>query len=89
MKKPRVRLVKMRTDRKLKQRDVAAGLNITTSYYGMIETGERTPDFELSGKIAVFFGVSNDVLYNIFFGDSDNETLINEQTEFLPEAANV
>lgn len=74
MKKPRLKLINIRKNdpRKLKQREVAAVIGVTASYYGMIELGDRTPDLELAKKIADFWGVS---IEELFFNDLINKTL--------------
>jgi len=51
----RIELIYLRKQNQLTQEDVAKSLNITTSYYGMIEQGVRTPSLELAGRIATFF----------------------------------
>lgn len=65
----RRKLIKLRTDKGLKQKDVAEALNITTSYYGMIEQGKRTPNLELARMIAQYFEKS---IEEIFFNDTNN-----------------
>lgn len=52
------------------QQDVAKMLNITTSHYGFIETGARTPSLKLAKKISDLYGMSIDKL---FFGDDCDE----------------
>jgi putative transcriptional regulator len=68
-----VKLIGLRQAAKLKQKDVARELGITTSYYGMIETGVRTPDLELAQKIAVYWNKS---IEELFFDTQNNEMLI-------------
>lgn len=75
MKKVRTRLIELRKKQNLKQRDVAKAVEITTSYYGMIEVGDRTPKLELARKIAQFFGVK---MEDLFFEDSHNDPLSDE-----------
>lgn len=65
-------LIRLRTQRKLKQRQVASSLGITTSYYGMIEQGVRTPSLKTSKKIADFYGVN---VEEIFFTSTNNSML--------------
>lgn len=55
MKNPRVTLITLRKDRNFRQKDIAKALGITTSYYGMIEQGSRTPNLKLANEIAIFF----------------------------------
>jgi putative transcriptional regulator len=49
----RVELIKLRGNKP--QREIAEVLEITTSYYGMIETGVRNPSLKLAKKIANYF----------------------------------
>lgn len=60
----------------LSQREVAELLNIHKNYYSMIETGTRTPGLQLAKKIADLF---NSTIDEIFFNQSDNETLSNSR----------
>lgn len=48
----------------LSQKEVAENIGITTSYYGMIEIGERTPSLVVAYKLAKFFKTT---IENIFF----------------------
>jgi putative transcriptional regulator len=77
-------LIMLRNKRNLKQKDVAKAVGVTTSYYGMIELGERNPCLELAGKIANFFGTK---VENIFFEDLNNKTLVNDASQDLKESA--
>jgi putative transcriptional regulator len=56
-KSPKLDLKKIRLDRSLKQREVADYLNISRTYYGQIEKGDRRPGGKLAVKIADFYGV--------------------------------
>ena len=69
---PRFKLINLRKQRCLKQKDVALALRFTTSYYGMIELGVRTPSLEHAKNIADFFSVN---VEDIFFNDTDNKML--------------
>lgn len=60
----RTKLIQLRHERKLKQQDVAEAVGVTTSFYGMIEVGTRTPKLGLAKKIADYFGVC---VEDIFF----------------------
>jgi putative transcriptional regulator len=82
--KRRDNLVAMRIERILKQKDVAKAVGVTTSYYGMIEVGERTPCLELAGKIANFFGAK---VEDIFFEDINNKMLVDDTTQDLKQSA--
>lgn len=48
----------------LSQKEVAEKVGITTSYYGMIEIGERKPSLIVAYKLAKFFRTT---IENIFF----------------------
>ncbi len=52
----------LRIKKELTQAEVACSVGLTTSAFGMIETGVRQPSIEMLGKIADFFNVSVDVL---------------------------
>ncbi|ATW28420.1 hypothetical protein DCMF_06935 [Candidatus Formimonas warabiya] len=68
----RKRLVELRKQKgkelgiRLTQEKVAAQLNISRSFYNMIETGDRNPPLLLAKKIADFFEVG---VEEIFFHD--------------------
>jgi putative transcriptional regulator len=66
------KLIQLRRDRRLHQKDVAKAVGITTSYYGMIELRKRNPNLILAKKIASFFGVA---VEDIFFDEPYNKTL--------------
>lgn len=55
MNTPRETLITLRKNKNFCQKDVANALGITTSYYGMIEQGSRTPSLNLANEIANFF----------------------------------
>lgn len=71
-KQPRTSLIELRKSKKLHQKDVAKAMGITTSYYGMIELGVRTPNLKLAQNIAEFLGEKIDV---IFFVSTNNKEL--------------
>lgn len=75
--KPRMQLKQIRRQKGLKQKEVAEAVGITTSYYGMIEQGVRTPTLEVAIKIANFFGVP---VEEIFFDNTNNSLLDDVQT---------
>lgn len=58
------KLTMLRLSRGLRQQDVALGIGITTSYYGMIEQGVRLPQLHVAYKLAHFFNTS---IEDIFF----------------------
>jgi len=64
-----VNLKKMRGDKT--QQDVAKKLSITTSHYGFIENGTRTPSLKLAKKISDLYGKS---INEIFFENEYNKT---------------
>lgn len=55
-------LKKMRTERNLKQSEIAERLKISQGYYNLIESGERQKDLDLSFvvRLAGLFDVSVD-----------------------------
>lgn len=56
----------LREKSKLTQREVAEALNITRSYYTMLENGQRRPSLMLTIKMASFFKVTvEELLGNI------------------------
>ena len=56
-------LKELRTERNLKQKDVALKVGITTSYYGMIESGTRVPRLTRSTQVLKCFGVSIEKIF--------------------------
>ena len=58
------KLMAIRILKGLRQQDVAIGIGITTSYYGMIEQGVRLPQLQVAYKLARFFNMS---IEDIFF----------------------
>ncbi|CEN84262.1 helix-turn-helix transcriptional regulator [Paraclostridium sordellii] len=50
-------LKKLRKKIKVTQKDVARNIGITTSYYGMIETGVRAPSLSTAIKLSKYFGL--------------------------------
>ncbi|AXU71531.1 TPA: helix-turn-helix transcriptional regulator [Clostridioides difficile] len=56
-------LKELRTERNLKQKDVALKVGITTSYYGMIESGTRVPSLAIAIKLSKCFGVSIEKIF--------------------------
>lgn len=57
-------LLILRKDNNLTQKEVALNVGITTSAYGMLETGYRTPSLITAYKLSRFFGTS---IEDIFF----------------------
>lgn len=56
----------------LSQKDVASNVGITTSHYGMIEIGKRTPSLIVAYKLSIFFNLS---IEEIFFKNQNNKML--------------
>ncbi|AOT72940.1 transcriptional regulator [Geosporobacter ferrireducens] len=67
----------MRKKKNLNQLDVAKSLGVTTSYYGMIEQGVRTPSLDLAAKIAKYFDRK---VEDIFFANENNKLLDEDQS---------
>lgn len=61
----------MREERGLSVKEVAEALKISESHYYKIESGLRSPKFELAGEFARFFGTNVDEL---FFSDRLDES---------------
>lgn len=53
---PRYRLVMLRKNRGLSQRQVAAELGITDTHLGLLERGKSDPSVELLFRIARYYG---------------------------------
>ena len=58
------RLLIFRNKNKLTQREIAEKVGITTSAYGMLETGVRTPSLGTAYELSRFF---NTTIEEIFF----------------------
>lgn len=74
----RKKLIVLRKEKGLTQRQVADQLGVTRSFYGMIETGDRNPTLDLARRIAELFGTSVDEL---FFADNSNTKLLSTGTD--------
>lgn len=70
--KERTKLIELRNNKDLKQKHIAKAVEITTSYYGMIEQGVRTPTLEVAKKIADFFETT---VEDLFFEERNNSLL--------------
>lgn len=68
----RLELIQAREAKALTQRDVAEAVDITESYYGMIEAGVRTPRFRLGLQIAKFLGVDPE---RVFFSPDGQQNV--------------
>ena len=81
----REKLVALRTEKGWTQRDVAEKLGVTTSFYGMIEQGVRTPRIPLALAMEELFGVS---VQELFFELAPNKTLgLDDETSATKETA--
>lgn len=58
------KLLKLRNKKHLLQKEVAEAIGVTTSYYGMLETGIRKPSIKIAFELAKFFNTS---IEEIFF----------------------
>ena len=67
----RIKLMQRRKDSKISQSEMADILQISTSYYGSIERGERNPTLKLAKSIADLLLMTVD---DLFFGDQSHET---------------
>lgn len=56
------RLKRLREEKEVMQKEIAAYLNISASAYGFYEQGKRTPTPEILSKLANYFNVSVDYL---------------------------
>ena len=70
------KLKALRTDRDLKQSDVAKELDISQSVYGNYEQNKRSPDFDTLVKICVFYRVSADYLLGVPNENRDLKVLL-------------
>ena len=60
------KLLEYRTNKNLKQSDIAEVIKKTVSHYGMLESGKRNPSIEVAWKLSNFYGVT---IEDIFFKD--------------------
>ena len=56
------RIIQLKTERKLLQKDIAAAANITVRNYQRYEKGEAQPTLPVLISLADYFGVSLDYL---------------------------
>lgn len=61
--KKREKLIKLRKDNELLQKDIAELLEISPQFYSSIERGERNPTLGLANKISDLFGLTIDELF--------------------------
>lgn len=71
-----IRLLELRKERELSQRDMARALNISQGTYNNWENSNTQPSIEQLIALARFFGVSVDYL----IGNSDDFGVINYET---------
>lgn len=82
---------KFREIKKLRQEDLAEKTDLTTSYIGMIERGEKIPSLETFINILNSLGVSADMVLSDVLdnGYKVKDSLLNEKLEKLvPEDRN-
>lgn len=82
------RLKELRIKRDLSQQYVADVLGVSQQAYANYEAGKREPDFDTIVKLAVFFGVTTDYLFE---KSDQKKPLVNgdeELTEYLEELKN-
>lgn len=80
----RTELISTREALGMTQRDVATAVGITESYYGMIESGVRTPRLELGLKIAALL---NTDAARVFFSTSSQQIVATEGDDQQAAAA--
>ena len=71
-----IRLLELRTERELSQRDMAKALNISQGTYNNWENSNTQPSIEQLIALAKFFGVSVDYI----IGNTDDFGVINYET---------
>ena len=65
------RIIQLKIERKLLQKDIATGINITVRNYQRYEKGEQQPTLPVIVALADYFGVSLDYLV----GRTDNSKI--------------
>ena len=65
----------LRLNKNCTAKEVSQALDITESYLFMLESGSRTPSLKLARKIADFYGVTTDDVFDIFFDNTPNDAL--------------
>lgn len=68
-----IRLVLLRKKHNLTQRKLAQLLGCSYSFISMLESGQRTPNSEITEKLAGFFGVSPEYLLGLDEANKQNE----------------
>lgn len=70
----------LRLNKNYTAKEVSQALDITENYLFMLESGSRTPSLKLARKIADFYGITTDDVFDIFFDDEPNITLGDQET---------
>ena len=70
------RLVELRNERGLRQKDVADSLAIAQPTYALYEAGKREPSFNMLIRIACYFEVTTDYLLGIDDVRTHDETIL-------------
>ncbi len=76
-----IRLLELRTERNLSQRDMAKALNISQGTYNNWENSNTQPSIEQLIALSKFFGVSVDYI----IGNSDDFGIIHYEKDFAAE----
>lgn len=78
---------KFRVDRKVRQEDLAEMTNLSATYIGMVERGEKTPSLESFLSIVNALNISADlVLSEVLSHKYEIKTsVLNEKIEHLPQ----
>jgi putative transcriptional regulator len=85
----RHRLIEARKKRNWTQVVVAEQLNITASFYGMLEQGSRNPRLPLAFSLERLFGIPAAELFpDLFYAQKPNTVLGCDEQATLSEAAN-
>ncbi|WP_244832987.1 helix-turn-helix domain-containing protein [Clostridium sp. BJN0001] len=58
------KLMELRAENNLTQKNVAKAVDITTSFYGMLEVNKRKPSIDVAYKLALFYHTT---IEKIFF----------------------
>ena len=78
----RYRLIEARKNKGWTQAEVAAKLNITAGFYGMLEQGSRNPRLPLAFNLEKLFGLSARELFpDLFYIEGTKSEVVNQQLE--------
>lgn len=75
------KLLELRNERGLRQKDVADALAIAQPTYALYEAGKREPSFNMLIRIACYFEVTTDYLLGIDDVRTHDETIIHALLE--------